>query len=228
MVEKNKIRTWTLTNGKTFKAEFLTLIAGKVTLKNARGKQITVSERRFSEEDLNLINLMMPPKLIMDFSKTSKQRMFPIINNGATSVLELPKAFFFDFKAQIKQTSPRLYPHELTAEVFVIAQEIDGNKRILLDYIKEPFYLPEGRGSVVEIRSKTVQLSDYVVREFHRGEKYKGHLIVVTDSRGEIIAHKASSKNFLEHLDNLRKVPVGKYFDDDCIRCQPTRQKRFY
>ena len=86
----------------------------------------------------------------------------------------------------------------------------------------------DGSRSVFEVQSKTVQLSDYVVGGFHRGEKYKGHLIVVTDSLGEIVAHKSSSKNFFKNLDNLRKVPVGKYFDDDCIRCQPTRQRRFY
>lgn len=88
--------------------------------------------------------------------------------------------------------------------------------------------MPDGRRSVFQIKSKTVQLSDYVIREFHRGENYKGHLIVVTDSRGEIIAYKTTSKSLFKNLDNLRKVPIGKYFDDECIRCQPTRQKRFY
>ncbi len=222
-VEKNETRIWTLTSGKTIKAEFLTLIGGKVSLKNAKGRQITVPEGKFSEDDLNHIDLLMPPDLTLDFSKKSKQRSFP-----DTFSRDIPSAFYFDFKARISQSSSRLYSHELTAELFVIAQEIDGDKRILLDYQKEPFYMPDGRRSVFQIKSKTVQLSDYVIREFHRGENYKGHLIVVTDSRGEIIAYKTTSKSLFKNLDNLRKVPIGKYFDDECIRCQPTRQKRFY
>jgi len=222
-VKKNKTRIWTLTSGKMIVAEFVTLIGGKVTLKNARGKQVSVPEGRFSEDDLNHIALLMPPKLKLDFSKTSSQRSFP-----DTFSLDVPSAFYFNFKARISQTSSRLYPHELTAELFVIALETDGDKRILLDYQKESFHMADGSRSVFQIKSKTVQLTDYVINGFRRGENYKGHLIVVTDSRGEIIAHKASSKNLFENLDHLRKVPIGKYFDDECIRCQPTRQKRFY
>ncbi len=227
--EKNEIHTWVLTNGKKVDAKFIALVTGRITLETTRGKRITVPKRNFSEEDLTLIDLLMPPKLTLDFSKTSKQRKFPAINNGGNGGTgNIPKAAFFDFKAQISQTSTRLYPHELTVEFFTIAQEIDGDKRILLDYKKEPFRLMDGSQSVFQVQSKTVELTDYITEEIRRGEKYKGHLIVVTDSRGEIIAYKASSKNLFENLDNLRKVPVDKYFDDDCIRCQPTRPKRFY
>lgn len=223
---ETKMRLWSLRNGKTLEAEFVALIGGKVTLRTPRGKQVKLAENQFSEADLNYVDLLNPPKLNLNFAKTTRQRIFPdtlwVGDDG------VPSALYYDFKVTISQKSPRLYPHELTAEYFAVAKEIDGDKRILLDYQKKPFRLAGGSRSVVKMTGKTVELSDYFVGGFHRGEKYKGFLIVVTDSRGAIIAHKASSENLFENLENLRKVPVGKYFDDDCNRCQPTRQKRFY
>ncbi|VGO16411.1 hypothetical protein PDESU_05002 [Pontiella desulfatans] len=54
------------------------------------------------------------------------------------------------------------------------------------------------------------------------------HLIVVTDALGKVVSYKASSENLFENMENLRTVPVGKYFDEDCNRCQPTRLKSIY
>jgi hypothetical protein len=148
-VADNKIRLWSLTNGKTIEAEFVALIGGKVTLKTQKGKQIKRDESVFSEADLKYIELKNPPTLNLNFSKVSKQRIYPDIlwvsDDG------IPSAFLYDFKATISQKSSRIYPHELTAEYFAIATEIDGDKRILLDYQKNSFHLPEGSRSVVEM-----------------------------------------------------------------------------
>ena len=225
-VVENKMRVWSLTSGKTLEAEFVALIGGKVSLKTLKGKQIKLEERLFSDADQTYIELENPPQLSLNFSKTSKHRLYPDIlwvsDDG------IPSALLYNFKATISQTSSRGYPHELTAEYFAIAAEIDGDKRILLDYQKKPFHLPDGSRSVVEMTGNTVELEDYFVLGFHRGEKYKGFLIVVTDSRGEVVAYKASSENLFENLENLRKVPVGKYFDEHFNRCQATRLKRNY
>ncbi|MEA2068129.1 MAG: hypothetical protein U9P12_02905, partial [Verrucomicrobiota bacterium] len=55
-----------------------------------------------------------------------------------------------------------------------------------------------------------------------RGTTYYGHLVVVTDSRGKIIAHDASNEWLFENLENLRKLPVGKYMDKTCTRAFPS------
>ncbi|MDF7824886.1 SHD1 domain-containing protein [Pontiellaceae bacterium B12227] len=223
---ENKMRVWSLTNGKTVEAEYVTLIGGKVVLKTKRGKQVKLPGNEFSEADLKYIDLNTPPELDLNFAKTSKQRIYPDIlwvgDEGIPGVLS------YDFKLMIKQKSSRLYSHELKAEYFAIGKEIDGDKRILLDYQQKSIHLTEGSRSMVEMTGNTVELEDYFIQGFHRGEKYKGFLGVVTDSRGKIIAYKTSSENLFENLDNLRRVPLGKYFDDDGNRCQPTRLKSIY
>jgi len=223
---EDKMRLWSLTNGKTLEAEYVTLMGGKAILKTKRGKQVKLTENEISEADLEYIELKSPPKLDLNFSKTSKQRIYPDIlwvgDDGIPSVL------LYDFKVTIKQKSTHLYPHELKAEYFAIGKEIDGDKRILLDYQKESILLSKGSRSMVEMTGNTVELEDYFIQGFHRGEKYKGFLVVVTDSLGKIIQYKASSENLFENLENLRRIPVGKYFDKDCNRCQPTRLKSIY
>jgi hypothetical protein len=56
-----------------------------------------------------------------------------------------------------------------------------------------------------------------------RGEIYYGYLVVITDLRGEIVAIRSSKKWFEEHLENLRKLRVGNFFDEECKRCFPGR-----
>jgi hypothetical protein len=223
-VAVSKNREWTMKSGEKIEAELITQVGTRITLENLHGRQVTLAEDQFSEEDLKLIALLIPPTLEMEFSKKSTQRTFP-----ETHSMQLPKASFYDFTARIKQTSRRPYPHPLTAEVFAIGEEVDGDNMILLDYKKESFHLPEGSQSVVEIAgSRTVQLMEYYLNDYLRGEKYGGYLIVITDARSEIIAHKGTSEKFFQNLDNLRRVPVGRYFDKDCNRCTPTRPKKWY
>lgn len=63
---------------------------------------------------------------------------------------------------------------------------------------------------------------DYTINNERKGQRYGGYLVVVKDSRGEIISYATPSENLYRNLDNLRKVRVGWYFDDDCNRCLAT------
>ncbi|VGO14284.1 hypothetical protein PDESU_02843 [Pontiella desulfatans] len=215
-------RVWTLKNGKTLEAEFVSMIGGKVSLKTDRGKVIKVPEEDMSAEDITYIELSSPPDLDLSASRTTKQRVF------ADSLSELPSAMYNDFTAVVKQKSTRPYNHELTLEFFVVGEEKAGDKFILLDYKKENFRLSDGSRSVFELPSKTIELIEFEMNGQLRGELYEGYMLVVTDSRGEVIAHRAKNEDWFTHIENLRKLPVGKMFDDNCERAWPTRPKRFY
>ena len=219
----NKMRIWTMAEGRTFEAEFMTAIAGKVSLKNKKGKRLKLPENQFCEEDRNFIQLEMPPQLDINFSKSTKQRVFPF-----TLSQEIPRSSYFTFKAAIKKTSTKRYDQELTAEYFAIGGEFGGEKHILLDYRKENFFLTKENKNQFEFSGNPVELIDYASNGQRLGKKYSGYLVVVTDACGKIIAHSASSKLLFKNLENLRTVPVRKYFDDTGIRSAPSRPKRWY
>jgi len=218
-----KTREWTLKNGRTVKAELVTRIGGNVSLKNKRGKTVKVPIDQFSKEDRKYIQLEMPPKLDINFSKSSKQRRLP-----DTLSKEIPRSSYFTFKATIKKASTKPYHQELAAEYFAIGQEFSGASHRLLEYRKESFFLDKKSGSQFVFSGKPVEIIDYASKTGQRrGDKYEGYLVLVTDSRGKIIAHKASNEKFFENLDRLRRIPPGKYFDDTGRRVAPSRPKAF-
>ncbi len=217
-----EMRVWTLNNGKSLEAEFISLIGGQVSLKTLKGKQHKVPESSFSENDLTYIELQMPPKLNLSFSKTSTIRIFP------DSHSDLPRSQYYDFKAKIKQTSTKPYKHELVVEFFVIGEEKAGDHKLLLDYQKENFHLSKDSGNIFELSSNTIELLEFNQNGQLRGDSYRGSLIMVTDVRGEVIAHKTQNEDWFQNVENLRKVPRGKTFDKNCNRCFPTRPRRFY
>jgi hypothetical protein len=121
----------------------------------------------------------------------------------------------------------------LQVEVFAIGAEVGGDKYILLDRQKHRFTPAKENQRSGKFSGETVVLTDYQVGNDtwgrqHRGQKYASYLVVVTDSRGKIIAHETPKKWLFENLKNLREIPVGRYFDKTCTRVGPTRPKRFY
>ena len=216
-------RIWKLTNGKTVEGEFVSLVGGNILLKSPKGKNIKYAGNLFSQEDLDFIELEMPPRLDIELSKITEQRVFP-----ETHSRQLPRSLYYSFTCKIKQVSSIQYNPELTAEMFCFAEELDGDKKILVDYQKHPFKLTEGTKSIIEFSSKKVELLDYNITSQRRGEQYEGYLILITDTRGKIIAHKTTHERYFKIHENLRNLAVGKFFDKEGSRCYPTRPKRMY
>ncbi len=214
------LRKWTLTNGRTREAEFLTVAGGNAVLKNTRGKQMKIPLDNLSEADRSYISLAVPPDLDINFSKTTKPRKFGDTNSGDEPPV---KGSFYTFSTQIRKTSTQPYDHGLTAEYFAVGNEVGGDKNILLEYQRTDFALTEENNNAFEFGGRPVELLNYEYNGQRRGQRYGGFLVVVTDSRGKVIAHESPSKNLYRNLENLRKLRVGWYFDDnDCSRCLPT------
>ena len=227
--DENKMRTWTLVGGRTFEAEFVSLVGDKVAFKKARGKLTKIPRGEMSKEDLTFIQLEEPPELDISFSKKSRQRVYP----ESLSNQPRPTSYNYVFSAKIKQISTKRYDQELQVEVFVIGAEIGGNKYILLDRHKHRFTPTKENQRFGQFEGENVVLTDYLIGtnqigRQHRGRKYSSFLVVVTDSRGKIIAHETPKKWLFENLENLRGVPVGRYFDKTCTRVGPTPPRRFY
>ncbi len=225
----SKIRMWTLVDGHTLEAELVAVIGGKVVLKNARGKIVKVPQEKMSVDDLKFIQLETPPALDISFSKQSTQRVYP----EDLGLQPLPTSSYYVFSTKIKQTSTKNYDQELQVELFAIGAEFGGDRYILLDRQKHLFTPTKKNQRSGRFEGKTVELTDYLIGNDtigrqHRGRKYSSYLVVVTDARGEIIAHETPKKWLFDNLENLREVPVGKCIDKTCTRVGPTRPKRFY
>jgi hypothetical protein len=221
-------RKWTLENGHSFEAELVTLVHNKVSLKKPDGKMVRIPKDRFSEEDLKFIEFASPPEFDISFSKQSEARFYPDVVPEWAGRDPRPKAMRYTFSTTVKQVSTGSYNHELQAEFFAIGAEIHGDRFILLDRKKTSFTPCAENNRSVRFSGETVELPDFIIGSQHRGQKYSSFLVVVTDARGEIIAHKTPKKWLFENLENLKKVPVGKYIDETCTRVHPTRPQTQY
>ncbi len=125
---------------------------------------------------------------------------------------------------KIEQLRKKPYARELKVELFSIASEIDGNNFVLLDRQEGTFTLSAENGGTHEFWGKTADMRDYKDWEGNRrGRRFKGHMIVVTDERGEIIAHDLTNDWFLDIIEPLRNFPVGRHFDKTGARVYPPR-----
>ncbi|WP_372796489.1 hypothetical protein [Pontiella sp.] len=217
--QPSPVRLWTLLDGNTVEAELVTLMGRNVVLKNNRGKQVKLPIGQLSHDDRQYLTLSHPPKLDINFAKTTRPRQFGGTLNGTAPPV---RGNFYTFSTRIKQASNRPYGHPLTVEYYAIGDEIGGNKSMLLDYQQSGFTLNRENDFSFELTGPEVELLDYTINNERRGKRYGGFLIVVRDSRGEVIAYNASSENLYRNYDNLRKLRVGWYFDDDCRKTLPT------
>ncbi len=217
-------RIWTMLDGHTLEARFMTVVANQVVLENARGKQQKIPLHQLSEEDRRLAELERPPRFNIEFSKKVSQRSVP------PSILlgwQQPKLFDYVFTVALKQTSAGIYSHPLRVEYFSVGKEIGGNGYILLDRGDAVFSTDRENKKSFEFHGGKVLVRDSVFYKERRGEKYVSYLVTITDERGKIIQHATPNKWLFENIETLKKLPVGKYMDKACIRIHPTQPKPF-
>ncbi len=216
-----ELRTWTLNNGKSIEAKYVTLMGGRVVLKSKRGKVIKVPPSEFSEEDSNLLELLDPPDLRMDFKRDTSN--FKVLYNPNTG-MAIPTAQEFAGGVLITQQNMKKYTHPLRVELYVIADEYDGNNFILLDRQIKTF-TPTPEGSFEFYGKKKILRRYENYGGTLRGEKYKGYMILVYDERGVLIAQNLSHDWLLDIVEKLRVFPVGRHFNKQGERVHPPRPK---
>jgi len=224
--DETGLRMWTFTDGRTFEGEYLVVMGGQVWLRDAKGKNLKIALDLFSAEDRHFMELSNPPKFKIEFARASKQYRWSI-KRESLDLDTLPGVFDYVFTAKIKQDSAGSYPHELHVESFAIGEEIDGDNYILLDR-RESSFVPseQERSEYHTFSGRSVRLYDYEFRgDGRRGQRYGGYLVVVTDSRGKIIAHKSSYNWLFENREALKKLGLMNHFDKTCTRVHPPRPK---
>jgi hypothetical protein len=198
----------------------VTLIGDKAVFADSHRRQRKIPLDQLSMEDREFIELACPPQFNIDFSKQTSQF---IETQSPFTTRVPPRILDYVFSARLKQTSAGEYNHELKVEFFAIGGERSGDRFYLLDRQESHFTPTKENQRIHEFSGKSVRTISYPLFGDRRGIKYAGHLVVVTDSRGKIIAHSAPKKWMFENLENLRQLSVGNYMDKTCTRVFPSR-----
>lgn len=229
-------RTWTLKNGKTFNSEYKRKFGNKIIFVNKKGEKRVVKRKLLSKKDIKYIELANPPRLDLDIRKKSSILQY----HSRFDTTDLPHVTILQFGARIKKVSPGKYKYPLKLEMFVVAKQLHHNhKFILLDHQVFNIAFKNKKQKKIELWSPyiahvqeyyIIRLSNNLKADMEkmasRGEKYKGYLLVVTDSRGKIIAKRTTSNWIFKSLKELRKRSIGNYIDETGARVYPGRPEK--
>ena len=221
VVSNDGMRAWTSLSGKSFTGEFVIRIGKDIVLKTAWGRQKKIPMDQLSEEDIRYVSLATPPSLKLDMSKQSNQRRLKHDKKGAVGIVE------YRFSPKIECIDKK-YNYELKVDYWVIGSEIGGNRFILLDKGSDSFVPSEHPDGRYRFSGNSVDLYDWVLEHIYqqrRGERYKGFLITVTDERGVMIANRSSPTWLYKNLNNLKKLELGSFLDEECDQVWPTPLK---
>lgn len=212
---------WTL-NGKMIEADFITVMGDKVVLKTPKGQTCRIKLDELIAEDRLHVELASPPEFRINFVKNCEQKTFVMESVDGANIRPPEKRCRYG--ARLKQISAGYYNHEVKVEIFAVGQERLGQTYILLDRQVTSFTPTRENDRSHEFRSgREVTLQNYEVDSEPRGETYATHLIIVTDSCGEVIGVSTGSDWLFENLDNLKKLRPGNYMNKKCERVFPTQ-----
>ncbi|QBG45901.1 hypothetical protein EGM51_00180 [Verrucomicrobia bacterium S94] len=223
-----EMRTWTTVDNKQFEAIYKTRLGSTIVLENSRRKQKQVPVSLLSPEDREYVNLLNPPQFKIDLSKSSNQRTLPettpwLETNRRLQIVD------YQFGVRLKPATADLdYNYPLEVEYFVFGEEATGDNYVLLDRKSDIFTpSPENKGEFVMMGDQEVEMKLQAVNDegSMRGVRYGGYLVTITDKDGYIVQYKATHEFLFKNLNNLRNVPVGKHFNENCNRVMPDRPK---
>ncbi len=221
-----KMRLWTMLDGKTLEANFRTLLGADVVLQNSKGRQVKLPKEQFSAADQEYLELINPPSFSINWAKSSEQLGNPPAAPWSSGIQRPLQMFSYTFGVRIKQSSTAIrYDHDLKVEYFAVGEEIDGDNYVLLEKRDTSFNPAEYQNKTFSFTGEPVKLTKMAYRSSApmRGTKYGGYLIMLTDKRGEVVSYKASHEFLYENRDNLRKLGANTHFNRKCERVIPAR-----
>lgn len=229
-------RMWTDVDGTRFEGTFVRELLGKIQVEDAEGDLRMIPIDKLAEPDQLYIQQKIVPEVDITVRTNSRQKpeMEWTISGDKTTLytckITLDKESDMDSKAK------------LTAELYFIADEEDGDNYILVQYEKQPFVFPEGRNSSYEWIVKDIPIRRYfahwaVTSAKWRGGTYLGYIVTVLGPKGNVIEYKTdmSNEDFLADgvpaaVEKLRRLAhegrgsvYSRHFTDDIEKARLPR-----
>ena len=232
---RSEVRTWKDNQGKTYEAELVAELFDKATLRDVKGVEFRIPIEDLSENDQKYLRVMVPPEMKIEFSMK-------------TEAVPLPKALLPDKGSAISKViypsvtvqklSRRLFTSSLNLELFLVGKGPERRDFILVSKSDYNFLFQVDSDSVNKFTPDPVTVSLFTDdSQDRRGEEYLGHLIVISDARGNIIKTQTDIDAWIESpavIEELRKLALrgaatvrSRYFDKTGRKVDPPRTQ-FY
>ncbi|MDF7799450.1 SHD1 domain-containing protein [Pontiellaceae bacterium B1224] len=197
-------RVWTDAKGKTIEAELVQVLNNQVELQLANGHKIKVSLATLSAEDRQWAMLSHPPTLELNVSAKTELATSSLFQVGRSSRIQIKKETTV-VKVDVMKLSDAAYEEPLKAVLFVMGQH-DDKTGVVLDKITTTFAYT---GADKEFKFVTDAYESENRDGAISGKDYKGWLMAVFDTNGEIVAMKSSEPKYSKNAVALLEAEKG-------------------
>lgn len=209
-------RIWTDTAGKTIEAEQVNVLNDQILLRLMDGREIKVSLDSLSEADRRTAMLNQPPTLDLKVSAKTSRSNSSMGAVGRRSRVQIEEEST-QVTVAVQKTSSAAYELPLNAVLYVMGEQGEGQLEVV-NKVSTTLTFSE-RGQAFELKSDAFESRKREAGE--RRTEYKGWLVTVLDSSGEVIAIKGSHREYMENANELLAANEGALLDSDFSALQP-------
>ena len=205
-----EFRVWTDANGKSVKAEHVINMADKVVLRLTDGREIKVPLGSLSESDRLLATVLQPPKLEIEVSPISSRSNQSLRSAGPGSGIQVQEESV-TVKVDVRKVGSVPYDARLRAELYVLGEQENG--LVVIDQITSIFSFPSAKSEVHSFSSAPVKVSK--LEGARRGTEYDGYLLVIFNSRGDVVEVKGSRQEYHNKYQSILATGKGSALDEE-------------
>lgn len=201
---------WTDANGRSIEAEHVKTINDKVLLRMSDGRELTVSLNSLSESDVQRAMVLQPPKLDIKVSAKNSRSNQSLREYGWASRHQIQEESIC-VNVELAKSGSTPYTALLKAELYVIGERDSGF--IILDRTLSDFTYQGNDSKTHSFSSSKVELVK--MEGGKHGAEYDGYLLVVKDISGNVIATKASKREYESRADAILLLDRGAKVDEN-------------
>jgi hypothetical protein len=214
-----ELRIWTDATGKTIEAEQVQVLNNQVVLRLVDQREIKVSLDSLCTEDRARAMLNQPPTLDIKVSAKTSRSNSSLRDTGRASRRQVQEESI-GVDVRIQKRGSAQYEAELTAKLYVIGER--NNSYEILNETESKFEFSKESGTEHIFSSSPITVEKLEGRG--PGVEYKGYLLVITDSQGEVVELK-SSNGTLQHATETILAARGETQPDTDVEPQEAAKK---
>ncbi len=203
-----EFRPWTGVNGQSVEAEYVRMAEGSVVLRKRDGAEVKVAMDALCEEDRRYAMLQNPPRIVIEV-EDKVDRNTVAYAGGREMRMESVMA-----AVSLNKGNSDPYDAELSLDVVLIGELEQLDRYTIIEHSRSTFRFTDENKGLATLTCGPVDLRT-IRGNRNAGARYDGYLVIVRDSRDELVALKGSRLDFEKHADALRAAGKGTLFDKD-------------
>lgn len=212
------LRKWTDRDGKTVKAEYVRTEVESVVLRREDGSEFRVSMKSLSEKDIEFVRLQTPPRILINMEPSVDTYTVGYLGNDGYDYTV--KYQVVEPSVLLRKTSTEPYEAPLEMEVILLGRIREVDRYIIIDSAVISFTFAGKQSYEVTYEGYPVDLRQ-ISGSWRSGVEYEGYLVMIRDSRGKLVATKASKIALEKNATELAGAQVGSMLTDQLKVIKP-------